>query len=135
MDHNKTFIQFPAAGFAPPFVPGFRSFSISSGRERMVSWTKACQIQVLLFFEITIFNCTCQSGTFGGTITMVPLNNNIWNSVLPRGMKAKVVFCPIVRHFGKTAFPHYLDSYPAAPRCDLQSSSLTFPLQSWKHRR
>ena len=33
MDSNQTFIQFPAAGFAPPFVPGFRSFSISSGRE------------------------------------------------------------------------------------------------------
>ena len=33
MDSNQTFIQFPAAGFAPPFVPGLRSFSISSGRE------------------------------------------------------------------------------------------------------
>ena len=33
MEYNQTFIQFPAAGFAPPVFPGFRSFSISSGRE------------------------------------------------------------------------------------------------------
>ena len=33
MDYNQTFHKFPAAGFAPPFVPGFRSFSISSGRK------------------------------------------------------------------------------------------------------
>ena len=34
MDYNQTFIQFPAADFAPPPVfPGFRSFSISSGKE------------------------------------------------------------------------------------------------------
>ena len=43
--------------------------------------------------------------TKNAPLTMVPPNNKIWDSVLSRGMKAKVVFCPIMRHFGKTAFP------------------------------
>ena len=49
--------------------------------ERMVSWTKACQLQILYFFR-QFSDCTYQSGTFVGTITMVPPNNKIWDSVL-----------------------------------------------------
>ena len=109
IDYNQTFIQFPAAGFAPPFVPGFRSFSISSGREdgeldKSLSNTD-CFCYRLFFRQFS--DCTYQPGTFVGTITMVPQNNKIWDSVLSKCMKAKVVFCPIVTHFGKTAFLHY----------------------------
>ena len=107
MDSNQTFIQFPAAGFAPPFVPGFRSFSISSGREDDGELDKSLSNTDIVIFLDNNFRFYKSVRNIWDTITMVPPNNKIWDSVLSKGMKGKVVFCPIVTHFGKTDFLHY----------------------------
>ena len=103
MDSNQTFIQFPAAGFAPPFVPGFRSFSISSGREDGELDKSLSNTDIVIFLDNN-FQFYKSVRNIWDTITMVPPNNKIWDSALSRGIKAKVVF---VTNFGKTALLHF----------------------------
>ena len=103
MDSNQTFIQFPAAGFAPPFVPGLRSFSISSGREDGELDKSLSNTDIVIFLDNN-FQFYKSVRNIWDTITMVPPNNKIWDSALSRGIKAKVVF---VTNFGKTALLHF----------------------------